>query len=510
MTAACLALLLAGCGATPGGVHVTVESTLVPGTDFDSLSVTAFLAEGRVPLSTQTFTGEALTLPRTVNFVSGQATAAGTEVIIEVTAELGGEIVSFASAQAVLAPKRGAEVTLTLPARAPPTDGGAVAELCDNGVDDNGDGRADCADEQCEGQRCQAGGFRCAANLCACATGTAGLASERGGFALRNRPMAVRITAGPFVNHVAVAGGTGPSGTQTTLVELISLTSTSFATASMTSERGGFSLLALPDGGLLLAGGDVSTVEFFPARDGGFEAAQVTPALTAVGTTVLYAPDALLLAGGELQGATPSADVVKVQLVATAEAAVGAQRVVGQMSQARSGSGAVLLSGELLMVGGVGAVTSDRTDLIAPNGSIRAGPTLPAKLSDAAAIRLRDGRVLIIGGQEKSGQSTVASARAFIATATGAAVDVRELASMTTAKATPGAALMDNGWVYVSDGAGNADWFDPASETFIAATALTRAGYTVVSGGTAAVALVGGGVGGLPDGKVVTLSLQCQ
>lgn len=506
LSAACLPLLLAACGVAPGGVHVTIDSPLSPGRDFDHLSVTAFLADGKVPLKTERFEGDDLTLPKTVNFVSGKATAAGTRVVVEATAELNGQIVSFAKGEAVLEARDGAQLALTLPAAVLPADGGRPQELCDNGVDDNGDGRADCADDQCDGKSCLAGGLQCMSKRCTCASGTAGGLSTRSGFQNRSNPTAVRIAVGPFADHLAIVGGKLSDGGVTTTVELVGLTSTSFSTTALNSPRERFNLVALADGGLLVAGGDVSSFEVFRAADGGFAATTVTPTLRAASSAVLLAEDALYFAGGELLGTAPTANVVKLLLRTTPDGGVGAQRVVGQLSEARKGTGAVLSSGELLMVGGAGT-TSTRTDLLAADGTLRSGPTMPERISDAAVIALKDGQVLIIGGQVGSGN---ASAKAFLATAIGSAVGIRELSPMTTPRTNPRAVLLENGWVYVDDpSTGNGEWFDPASQTFISATPSGRAGHAIASAGQNGVALAGGGAGGAPDGKLMTLSLQC-
>jgi hypothetical protein len=58
------------------------------------------------------------------------------------------------------------------PSDAGPSDAGFTAGVClpreltcDNGADDDGDGRADCADSDCDGRTC-ANGMRCAAGVC--------------------------------------------------------------------------------------------------------------------------------------------------------------------------------------------------------------------------------------------------------------------------------------------------------------------------------------------------------
>ena len=106
---------LLACESTPGGVHVVVEGALVPGSDFDRLSVVALQAGTGTPLGLATLEGAELHLPATFNFESGPATPAGTRLSVRATAELAGVVRSTVSGEATLTAKGGATLTLTLP-----------------------------------------------------------------------------------------------------------------------------------------------------------------------------------------------------------------------------------------------------------------------------------------------------------------------------------------------------------------------------------------------------------
>ena len=129
--------------------------------------------------------------------------------------------------------------------------------------------------------------------------------------------------------------------------------------------------------------------------------------------------------------------------------------------------------------------------LPAPSAS---GPSLPAALEGPAVVELTGGRALVLGGSEQVGASLVPSARAFLFETSGSVVRVRELLPMDTARASPRAARLGNGWVYVEDTSGApAAWFDPASERFTPATPLpVRRNHTLAGGTGAEVYLAGG------------------
>jgi hypothetical protein len=98
-----------------------VEGALVPGTDFDRLSVVALQGGTSTPLALATLEGAELRLPATFNFESGPATPAGTRISVRATAERAGVVRSTAAGETTLAEKGGASLTLTLPPIPPPT-----------------------------------------------------------------------------------------------------------------------------------------------------------------------------------------------------------------------------------------------------------------------------------------------------------------------------------------------------------------------------------------------------
>src|SRR3954469_22550081 len=85
---------LVACEPVPAGVHVTVESQLAPGADFDRLTVIAALADDDTPVGVQTLEGPDLHLPATFNFVSGKTVREGTKLNVRATAEKAGVDIS--------------------------------------------------------------------------------------------------------------------------------------------------------------------------------------------------------------------------------------------------------------------------------------------------------------------------------------------------------------------------------------------------------------------------------
>lgn len=507
------------CEPVPAGVHVTVDSELIPGQDFDRLTVIAARADDDASLIAESLQGDALKLPATFNFVSGPHIVSGTRLKIHATAEKNGLVVSAVSGEATLEPKTGSTLSLTLPGRVVPDAGGPV-ELCDNGVDDDGDLKPDCLDPDCDGKTCLVGGLVCASRKCSCGQGSAGVVTELNPLTPRLSPQVVHLREGPFANSVAIIGGRA-AGELNGTVDFLSLANGSITSVPLQAPRESAAVVPLADGGLLLAGGRadggeaVTSYETWDATDGGFALSAFSPPLRAIGSAGIVSGDALYLAGGELQDeaqpAQLSSEVIAVDLGADA----GAQQGVGQLSIARDGRGAKLPSGELFFAGGTGGNASDVTELLSPSGVVQSGPTLPARLADAAVVALKDGRALILGGKVENGANLMPTARVFIVSGNVSALSVRELSPMLSTKTRPRAVVLDNGWVYVDDGSGGStkpEWFDPVTEQFIAAVAPSpaRLNYSVSESNGPVVLLIGGGTAvGQADGKLLSISLTC-
>ncbi|MFL5320043.1 MAG: hypothetical protein ACJ790_10350 [Myxococcaceae bacterium] len=504
---------LVACEPVPAGVHVTVESQLAPGADFDRLTVIAALADDDTPVGVQTLEGPDLHLPATFNFVSGKTVREGTKLNVRATAEKAGVVISSAQGAAVLEKQAGSALSLNLPVP-PVVDAGTVTELCDNGVDDDGDGKADCADPKCTGKSCLAGGLTCTQGRCGCGGNAAGSLTEQTGYRPWMNPVALRLRVSS--GQVAMVGGRS-GGALSGAVDVLTLVNGTVSSVELNSAREAPVLAERTDGGLLVLGGrddGGSSVSSFELVDpvGGAQELGINPAMRIAETSALITGDQVILAGGNLHD--PPSSVTSSDLVVSVDLGSGAQATVGQLSAPHNGAAALLSTGELLLAGGSATGPTERTDLVAADGGIRAGPTLPAKLSDMALLTLHDGRALLLGGREDSTGTLTASARAFLITATAAGLSLRELSPMLSAKAKPRGTVLENGWVYVDDASGanaNGEWFDPATETFIPATNTGRVGYAVVPANGATVLLVGGASSGnIGDGKLVSLTLRCQ
>lgn len=507
---------LLACESTRGGVHVVVEGSLSPGTDFDRLSVVAFQGGTTTPLALATLEGAELHLPATFNFESGPATPAGTLISVRATAELAGVVRSSASGEATLTEKGGATLTLTLPPLPLPPDAGMAAEVCDNGLDDDGDGLRDCADPACEAQSCQPGGLTCARGVCTCPSGQVGTPVVRQGFARRGLPVAVVPGTGPLAEALVVAGGRDSLGRPSPALEVYFTASSRLSARSLAVERAEASVVALKDGGVGVLGGVRTSNVPEPSLewlelDGGTTRLPFSPALTSRGAAAGPLGDDVVLAGGAL---APSQDSASEQsnLAVRVTPATGAQQVLGRLSIPCPSGGAPLGDAFLLAGGCAGSGATARTDVISPSGALGVGPSLPAAFEAPAVVGLSGGRALVVGGFEQAGTARVPSARAFLFETSGSVVRVRELRPMEVPRSAPRATRAGNGWVYIEDGNGAPGvWFDPASERFTPAAPLPLRRNHALTGGAGAQVYFAGGSGtdgGLED-TLLELELRC-
>lgn len=507
------------CESPRGGVHVVVEGALVPGVDFERLTVVASLKEGRVPLATATLEGAELRLPATFNFESGPSTPEGTEVWVRATAEQAGEVRATASGEAILTSGTGASLTLTLPA--PPTrpNPGPPVEVCDNGLDDDGDGLSDCADPDCEGATCLANGLTCQGGACGCAGGRpAGTVQTRSGFTPRTEAQAVVPTTGPFAGALVVAGGREASGRPSAVVDVYYPESHRRSQSTLQVARAEASLVALRDGTVGLFGGVRTDGQAEPSlewltAEGSSTRVPFSPSLTTRGALAGPLGTDVVLAGGTLasDGGAPERHLaVRV----TPGEPVATHATLGRLSLACPAGGASLGGGFVLAGGCAGTGASERTDVVSALGVLGVGPRLPVALEAPAVVSLPGGRALVAGGREPGpGGALVPSARAFLLESSGEVVRVRELLPLDAPRPSPRAVRAGNGWVYLEDASGVAPvWFDPVSERFIPATPLPdgRSGHALAGGPGGRVYAAGGTVeNGRLEDSVVMLELSC-
>ena len=495
---------------------MVVAGPLVPGTDFDRLSVVAFQAGTSTPLALATLEGADLRLPATFNFESGPATPAGTPISVRATAELAGVVRSTASGEATLAEKGGASLTLTLPPIPPPPEAGTTVEACDNGLDDDGDGLRDCADSECEAQSCQPGGLTCSAGVCTCPGRGVGAPVVRQGFARRGQPVAVVPGTGPLAETLVVAGGRDSLGRPSAALEVFFTATSRLSSRTLAVERAEASVVALKDGGVGVLGGVRTSNVPEPSLewlelDGGTTRLPFSPALTARGAAAGPLGEDVVLAGGALAPAQEGA-TEQNNLAVRVNPDTGLQQVLGHLSLPCPSGGAPLGSSYLLAGGCAGTGATARTDVIGPSGTLGVGPSLPVALEGPAVVNLTGGRALVVGGFEQVGASLVPSARAFLLETSGSVVRVRELRPMDAPRTAPRAARAGNGWVYIEDGHGASGvWFDPAAERFTPAAPLpARRNHALTGGAGAQVYFVGGAGsdGGLED-TLLELELRC-
>lgn len=511
-------LPLWACESPRGGVHVVVDGPLAPGADFDRLTVVASLKEGPVPLAVATLEGAELKLPASFNFESGPSTPEGTQVWVRATAERAGVVQATASGEATLTGGAGASLTLTLPARPSRPDAGTPREVCDNGLDDDGDGLNDCADPDCESASCLAGGLTCQAGACGCVGRPAGTTLARSGFSRRTGPQAVVPPVGPFAGALVVAGGRDALGEPSALVDIYFPETNRRDQGTLQVGRAEASLVALPDGGVGILGG----VRAGGAAEASLEWLEPTgpstrvpfsPPLTARGALAGLVGGDVLLAGGALStdGGTPAGNLAVRLAPGDATAPVTS---LGRLSLACPAGGASLGGGFVLAGGCAGTGASERTDVVSALGTLGTGPRLPVALESPAVVSLPGRRVLVAGGREPGpGGALVPSARAFLLESSGEVVRVRELLPLDAPRAQPRAVRAGNGWVYLEDAAGGAPvWFDPVSERFTPAVALPggRRQHALAGGPGGQVFAAGGSTsGGGLDDSVVVVELSC-
>jgi N-acetylneuraminic acid mutarotase len=207
--------------------------------------------------------------------------------------------------------------------------------------------------------------------------------------------------------RVLVAGGSTASGTSdwTTLssAEVYNPETGTFSpTGSMTTARRLQTATLLPNGQVLIAGGEskdgpLSTADLYDPKNGAFTPTGMLPFASNQATATLLADGRVLIAGGEGSGASAAPS----NSAALYDPTTGAFAATGAMTTARSGHVAALLSdGRVLVAGGWGGsaalssaeVYDPKTSSFSPTGS------LTAAREWCQATTLQDGSVLVTGG----------------------------------------------------------------------------------------------------------------
>jgi Kelch motif/Galactose oxidase, central domain len=281
---------------------------------------------------------------------------------------------------------------------------------------------------------------------------------------------------------VLVAGGGSASWTDATGSFLASAelynptTGTWTATGSMSTARESHTATLLPDGRVLIAGGEdrwdhaVASAEIYNPKTGTFSATGSMATPRAWHTAALLSDGRVLIAGGNAGTWSYSGPFLASAEIYNPK--TGTFSPTGPMATPRAWHTATRLAdGRVLVAGGENARTdlasaeiyNPKTGTFSPTGSMTVG-----RVYHAAAL-LSDGRVLVEGGgSDYSGGKFLASAELYNPktgtwTATGSMADQRNLLTAT---------LLTDGRVLVAGGFGaqaplaSAEIYDPKTGTF--------------------------------------------
>ena len=310
---------------------------------------------------------------------------------------------------------------------------------------------------------------------------------------------------------VLITGGTDDGSLYFSSAELYDpATGTFTAIGSMTAARGEHIATLLPNGKVLITGGWNNGIELSSAElyDIGIDATRADK-FTATGSMAVARDDAaitllpngkVLIAGGNnVSGNLSSAELY--------DPATGTFATTGNMSAARYYHSATLLpNGKVLIAGGVGVGPFlSSAELYDPTtGTFTATGSMAAARENHTAILLPNGKVLIVGGYN-AGSGYLSSAALYdpetgTFTATGSMATVRLLPSMT---------LLPNGKVLIAGGNNSSgslsstELYDPATEAFTAtgsmAAARIAAAVTLLPNGKV---LIAGGSGSLSSAEL--------
>ena len=241
---------------------------------------------------------------------------------------------------------------------------------------------------------------------------------------------------------------------------------------SMNDQRTGPTATLLPDGTVLIAGGDaclfqdfeycpLSTAEIYdPATDSFAKLPATMSSTREFHTATLLQSGKVLIVGG-------SSAIAELYDPATKTFSNTGTMLVGRSSHTAT----LLPNGKVLIVGGTdfsGSPTSSAELYDPAQGSFSAVGSMAASRTDHAATALPDGTVLISGGW--NGTEALATAEIFNP-ATGSFIGS---VSMTVARASHTATLLSNGKVLLTGGVSSdaetssAEIFDPTTEHFTA------------------------------------------
>jgi N-acetylneuraminic acid mutarotase len=300
---------------------------------------------------------------------------------------------------------------------------------------------------------------------------------------------------------VLIAGGFVANGSGLSSVELFDPATNAFTSAqNLSVPRASHTATRLPNGKILIAGGYngdyLSSAEIFdPATNRFTPAGRMTTARSGH-VAVLLNDGKVLLAGGVGTGWTFLADAEIYDPQTDTFTATGA------MTTARESHTATLLNdGKVLITGGHRGRRANITiyasaEIYNPaNGTFAAAGNLTVKRHKHDAVRLADGRVLIVGGSdERDGDGAYRNAEVFNP-ANGSFTTVKNNMNTARYKLQGTAILLKSGKVLIAGGANRAEVFDPATDSFsltegemgtkrlFATATLLKNGQVLITGG---------------------------
>jgi len=275
--------------------------------------------------------------------------------------------------------------------------------------------------------------------------------------------------------QVLIAGGGDSDGNPLSSAELYNPATGAFSTTgSMTTARNFATATLLNNGTVLIAGGvfqvGTASAEIYNPTTGTFTATSGSMTTKRAGHTATLLSDGSVLIAGGIQNYSGETVVISAERYVPS---TGLFTAVGNMTIARCGHSATLLSdGTVLVAGGIGqsGAALSSAEVYSPStSSFSAVGALHTARALHAATSLYDGTVLIAGGSVGSlpgptpGPPYTDSAEIYSPTSKTFAVT----GDMITARGGQTAALLGNGTVLEAGGGyGSADSFTPSAELY--------------------------------------------